>query len=61
MRLPRRPPAQDPKYAPYWHQQRHLDYWIFAVLLLVVLAVLYALLALSQSDSSWLDRLISRT
>jgi hypothetical protein len=61
MRLPLRPPAQDPKYARYWNQQHQLDYWIFGLLLLVVLAILYCLFALSHSDSLWLDRLTSVT
>ena len=59
MRLPLRPPAQDPKYARYWNQQHQLDYWIFGLLLLVVLAILYALFAISHGDSPLLDRLTS--
>ncbi len=60
MRLPRRTSAQAPQYGRYWSEQRHLDYWTFALLLLLVLAALYVFFALSQSDTSWLERLISR-
>jgi hypothetical protein len=59
MRLPLRPPARDPKYARYWNQQHQLDCWIFGLLLLVVLAILYALFAISHGDSPLLDRLTS--
>ena len=61
MRLPLRPPAQDPRHARYWNQQHQLDYWIFGLLLLVVLAILYGVFAFSHTDSPWLDRLIYRS
>jgi type VI protein secretion system component VasF len=53
--------AQVPQYRRYWSEQRHLDYWTFGLLLLAVVVVLYILLALSQGDSLWLDKLISRS
>jgi hypothetical protein len=53
MRLARRTPVLAPRYARYFSEQRHLDYWIFALLLLVVLTLLSGLFALSRSDISW--------
>jgi len=54
MRLPWRTSAQAPYYARYWSEQRHLGYLTFGVVLGVALAILYGLLALSESDiSSW--------
>jgi hypothetical protein len=52
MRLPWRTSLQAPQYARYWSEQRHLDYWTFGFLLGLVLAILYGLLALSQTDIS---------
>jgi hypothetical protein len=45
--------APQQRYMRYWNEQRHLDYWMFFVLLVVALALLYALVALLESGDLW--------
>ena len=53
MHLPWRTSSPAPMYARYWSEHRHLDYWIFALVLLAVLTLLSGLFAFSRSDISW--------
>ena len=48
MQLPWKASVQEPRYMRHWKsEQRHLDYWTFGLLLLVVLTLLYGLFVIS--------------
>jgi hypothetical protein len=60
MHLPWKSSIQDPRYTHCWRIERgQLDYWLFGLLLLVVIAILYGLIALT--DAHPLDRFISQS